>query len=619
MSLRNQHKQDRMPWTAGIRATVVRAIVLCATCATVTSVRAQDPTPSPVPGHEREVQPQAPATTPPVPAQAPEAAVKTAPVWDARYHSLDDVTQMVAGWIASGAATKVDLPATRGGLGVPALQIGADGPVPLADRPTIFLLGGLDGMSLTGCEAVLAITSDLVAKRATLPNDTTFVVIPWASPDALGDTFAGQPAGGRDHLALDDDGDLAVDEDPPDDVDKDGLVLDMIVEDPSGPLARASDPRFLSAARAGDKPRYRLWREGRDDDHDGRFNEDPVGGVVLDLAFPVGWSLANADPSRTAGASVLPLDDPLTRALADMMLARTTMCVLLFQGNHGEIARPGGIESTSAESAHDQAAFDAVARIFANATGRVQKSARSVREARGVDRPGCALDWIHAVPGALAFEIAAWGPDVEHGAEPKDVGVTSARFESKDETTAGAPPVTPMDRAWARWLDNTRGGIGFVDWHPVDLGDGTKALVGGWEPFSRRNAPATSLPAATAGMSAFVMRLAQSAPRLAIDVIESKRDGDVITLRWRVENTGGLLTGISTLARGRPEHAPRCQLVLPAGARLLWGETGGPITDLAAGSASRELTSVVLAPEGSVLTLRASSGWTVPVSREVKP
>jgi hypothetical protein len=51
----------------------------------------------------------------------------------------------------------------------------------------------------------------------------------------------------------------------------------------------------------------------------------------------------------------------------------------------------------------------------------------------------------------------------------------------------------------------------------------------------------------------------------------------------------------------------------------LWGETQSTVTDLAPGSASRELTSVVLAPQGSVLTLRATSGWTVPAAREVKP
>jgi hypothetical protein len=575
------------------RWSAVRALVACVACATVAPGRAQEPVPAP--------------------AQEP---VKNPPAWQPRYHSFDEAAQMVAGWIAAGAATRIELPASRGGLSVPALELGAPGPVPLAQRPTIFLVGGLDGVSLTGCEAVLAITSELVEKRATLPPDVAIVVVPWASPDALADTFAGRMAGGRDHLPLDDDGDLAVDEDPPDDVDKDGLVLDMIVEDPTGPLARAADPRFLAAARPGDRPRYRSWREGHDADHDGRYGEDPVGGVVLDLCFPVGWSSAEA--SSASRNAPLPLDDPLSRGLADLILARTSLAVLLFQGNHGEIARPGGTEATAAGSSSDAGAYDAVARLFALATGRAQKSARSLREARGADRPGCALDWIHAVPGALAFEVAAWGPEVERGTEPKDVGVTSARFEAKDDA-AGAPAVTAVDRLWARWLDNTRGGIGFVDWHPVDLGDGTKALVGGWEPFSRINAPATSLPAATAGMALFVEKLAQAAPRLSLEVLESKRDGDVITLRWRVQNTGGLLTGISTLAKGRPEHAPRCELSLPPGARLLWGETGSTLADLAPGSASRELTSVVLAPQGSVLTLRATSGWTVPAAREVKP
>lgn len=557
----------------------------------------------------------------PVPAPVPEAKPAKSEPWTPRYHSHAEVEALVQAWIDSGAATAVALPATRGGLAVPCLQFGADGPVPLAERPTIFLLGGLDGLSLTGSEAVLAIVSELTTKRATLPPDIAFVAVPWASPDALADAFAGRPTDGRDHLPVDDDGDLAVDEDSPDDVDKDGLVLDMIVEDPAGPYVRAADPRFLALARSGDRPRYKLVREGRDDDKDGRFNEDPIGGVSLDLTFPVGWNApaggaASARPSRSAP---LPLDDPLSRAFADLVLARASLAVLLFQGNHGEIARPGGIAATAEASQHDAATFDAVAHLFALATGRPVKVARPVRDARGVDRPGCALDWIYAVPGALALEVAAWGPEVERGAEGRDVGVAPARFDNSDAKASAAPPVTVIDGQWARWLDNTRGGIGFVDWHPVDLSDETRALVGGWEPFSRWNAPASSLPVAVNGLANFVLRLAQGAPRLEIETLEEKRDGDFISLRWRVMNSGALSTGLSTLARGRPEHAPRCDLVLPAGTRLLWGESGAVLGDLAPGSASRELTSVVLAPKGSVLGLRATSGWTVPSTREVKP
>lgn len=573
----------------------------------------------------QEDAPKPPAVEPPraaVPPAAVPAAAPPLPRWQARYHGPEEVRGLVGAWIEAGVAQPVALPNTRGGLPVPALQFGGEGPLPLAARPTILLLGGLDGVSLTGCEGVLCVVSDLLEKRATLPSDVAILALPWASPDALADTFAGRANDGRDRLPIDDDGDLRTDEDGPDDVDKDGLVLDMIVEDPTGPLVRSIDPRFLAPARSGDRPRYRLVREGRDDDGDGRFNEDPIGGVALDTSFPVGWSAepGDAESGELARRAPLPLDDPLSRAIADLVLARPTIAVLVFQGHHGEIARPGGSAASAEASRADAAVFDEVARVFAAATGRVLAGARPLCEAHGHDRRGSILDWVHAVPGALALEIAAWGPDVEHAPEARDVGVKSAGFGDQDANRSGAaPPVTSADRAWARWLDNTRGGIGFVDWHPVDLSDGTKALVGGWEPYSRLNAPAPSLPAATMGLSSFVGRLALGAPRLVIETLEEKRDGDVVTLRWRVLNTGALPTGISTLARGRPEHAPRTELVLPPGARLLWGETSAVLGDLASGSASRELSSVVLAPKGSVIVLRATSGWTAPTSFEVKP
>jgi len=599
------------PWTVGVACTLAAGLVASAP-GLGSAMPTQDPSARPAEATPAAVAP-APATAPPAP-KKPET-------WDARYHSFEEVGALVTAWIDAGVATRVDVGASRGGLVVPAFEFGGAGPLALADRPTIFLVGGFDGVSLTGSESVLAIASDLIDKRAALPADVTFVAIPWASPDALRLSFAGRPGDGRDLLPLDDDGDLAVDEDSPDDVDKDGLVLDMLIEDPSGPLMRSVDPRFLAPAREGASPRYRLVREGRDDDKDGRFNEDPVGGVALDAAFPVGWSPTGVAGSAFVRNAPLPLEDPLSRAIADLVLARHGLAVLFFQGNHGEIARPGGTAETAEEVKRDAAIYDQVARLFTAATSRPQKGARALRDTRGADRPGSALDWVHSVPGALALEIAAWGPDVERGGETRDVSTKSARFETGDENvnSLAAPPVTAADRAWARWLDNTRGGIGFVDWHPVDLSDDTKVLVGGWEPFSRANAPAASLPAAVNGLSAFVLKLAQGAPRLSVELLEEKRDGDVVTLRWRVRNAGAISTGTSALSRGRPEHAPRCELVLPGGARLLWGETGGTLGDLAPGGASREITSVVLAPKGSAIQLRASCGWSATTVREVKP
>ena len=102
--------------------------------------------------------------------------------------------------------------------------------------------------------------------------------------------------------------------------------------------------RLLARARPGDAPRYQLTLEGKDDDGDGRFNEDGVGGVVLDLNFPVG----RTGPWLDELAGELPLSETLARSYADFALLQRAAIVILFQGNHGRLALPGGSLATAA-------------------------------------------------------------------------------------------------------------------------------------------------------------------------------------------------------------------------------------------------------------------------------
>ena len=612
-------------------------ILLAATSLCIASVGAPAQTP-PAPISPAQGPPVAPAPgDAPAPAASPaeKQAEKPAekpralPAYEARYHNLLEVQTLIDAWIAAESATpatggarleRVDLPTTQAGLPVPAVQFGAPGTAPLSARPTIFLLGGLDGVSLSGSEAVLAISSALLADAATLPAGVTFVSIPWASPDALTATLSGRLHDGRNALPIDDDGDGRVDEDGPDDLDGDGMILDMLIEDPAGPWTRAADPRFLARARPGDAPRYVLAPEGKDDDHDGRYTEDPPGGIDLDLDFPMGRSSANDARTRA-----LPLQDATTRALADLLLARRSVCVLLFQGNHGYIAKPGGCRRAAWPADADAAVFDALTRLFAHATGRTQARSVTLCEAREAERAGAALDWIYAVPGAMCCEVAVWGPSVEKAPDAKGVAVADALFDNgaNAERSSGPPPVSPTDQAWARWLDNTRGGIGFVDWHPVELGDGRRALVGGFEPFSRLNPPAKSLAVTQAGLPAFVQKIASSLPELDLRFDEMKRDGDVCTLRVRAENKGQLPTGLWTTGRWRSARASTpgvlVELVLPQGARLLAGEPRVELGELCGGGASQSVAWIVLAAPGSTLRVKASAPWTSPLEREVKP
>jgi hypothetical protein len=533
----------------------------------------------------------------------------------AAYRDLDGTAAALDLWLSAlpDVARRFDLGSTRDGRPVPAIEFGLPGAVALEDRPTAFLLGGLDGCSLSGGEAVLACIDALLRESAELPADLTFVAVPWASPEALEMHHAGLANDGRNGRPLDEDHDGRIDEDGPDDLDGDGAVLQMLIEDPHGPWARCADGRFLVRAGPGDAPRYLLTMEGHDDDADGSFNEDGPGGVVLDLNFPV----ERLGPWTGELNGPLPMSEPLTRALAEAVLARRATLVLLFQGSHGGIAAPGGLERTDGTTLLedlDYPVYQRATALFAAKTGREQRRVLPLFEPRGGNRRGAALDWFYAVPGALSLEVAAWGPMIEGGAE---VAARDARFRT--ERIPGAlPDVGVLDRIWSLWLDNTRGGLGFVDWHPVDLAGGRRALVGGWEPRTRLNPPLEMLAPSLLGLPEFVRELAAGRPRLEISA-QSERTGEVCRISARVRNAGLLPTRLAVSAEGPDSDALTLELNLPPGSRLLAGEPVCRLPRLLGSDLSDDCEWIVLAPVGSAFTLSAKSPWTLAVTREVKP
>ena len=537
------------------------------------------------------------------------------PPFVAAYRDLDGTAAELERWSSALPKTvrRLDLGVTRDGRRVPAIEFGLPGPVALEDRPTAFLLGGLDGSSLSGGEAVLACVDALLRESADLPPDLTFVALPWASPEALEMHHAGLATDGRNGRPLDEDHDGRIDEDGPDDLDGDGAVMQMLIEDPHGPWVRCADGRFLVPAGPGDAPRYVMTMEGRDDDGDGAFNEDGPGGVVLDINFPLGrfgpWTGELNGP--------LPMSEPLTRALAELVLARRTALVLLFQGNHGGIAAPGGVErpdGTALLEELDNPIYQRATALFAASTGREQRRVLPLYEPRGKNRRGAALDWFYAVPGALSLEVAAWGPMIEGGT---DVAARDARFRT-ESGSAGLPDVGVLDRVWSLWLDNTRGGLGFVDWHPVDLPNGRQALVGGWEPHTRLNPPPEMLAHSLLGLPEFVRELTASRPRLEI-ITQSERNGEVCRVSARVRNAGLLPTRLAVSEERPGPNQLTLEMSLPPGSRLLAGELVCRLPRLLGSDLSDACEWIVLAPPGSAFTLTAKSHWTLPVVREVKP
>lgn len=531
----------------------------------------------------------------------------------ARYRSNEEHAELIARWTANGLATPLELGVTAGGRPLLGVTLAAPGPVPAKDRTTILVVGGLDGASLAGSEAAVRIVEDLLVSIDRLPPSIAVIVLPWANPDGLARTFQGAIAT-RNDRALDEDQDGRIDEDGPDDLDGDGVVLSMLVPDPDGPFARAADPRFLRRAESADRERWSLVPEGRDDDGDGRFNEDGPGGLRLDTAFPVGWT-----PALDRG--LRPLEPLEAGALAGLCSARRVALALFLQENHGHVAVPGGTAEwrrTLAEALRaDAAGFEAL-RALLGAGG----PPRDLLSSEGRERGGHPVDWLYASQRVLAVEWAVWGPGDSPDRSPGGVGVSEGSFSARLarplelEEQDGLRGVDSEERRWARWLDDTRGGIGYVDWLPVELGNGRQALVGGWEPQTRDNPPPELLPTVLEGVGERLLDVVEALPRLELQVDAVERAGGVVSVRARVRNGGELPTGVGP--RGAGDAGVRLELVLPEGATLLAGREEARFAPLAGGAATLPQSWLLRAREHSLLQVRISTRWSGTITAEVR-
>lgn len=194
-------------------------------------------------------------------------------------------------------------------------------------KPGYWIDGNLHAGEVFGGEATLHTIRALVTGYGTDPLVTkivdtkVFYIMPKLNPDGS-DHYITRPDGMRSVVRpFDEDNDGVADEDPPEDLDGDGYVTMMRVRDPNGPLrTSAEDPRLMvpwtQGAETGSwKGEWRVYTEGIDNDGDGQFNEDGVGGIDVNRNFPDQWQ---PDPIST-NPGPYPLSEPESRALVEFL------------------------------------------------------------------------------------------------------------------------------------------------------------------------------------------------------------------------------------------------------------------------------------------------------------
>ncbi|MCU0724209.1 MAG: hypothetical protein MUE73_00230 [Planctomycetes bacterium] len=386
-----------------------------------------------------------------------------------------------------------------------ALLSGLPGPLPIEGRPRLLVVAGLAADHRVGTATALALPKALARLAAAdsavaeLLSRCAVEIVPLVNPDGLAALLAGPEREFRGNLGpRDDDRDGRLDEDPPRDLDGDGFVTWMRVPDPAGPLRISpEDPRLLVPADGSrfERGSFHLLPEGLDSDGDGEVAEDGPGGVDLDRNFPCGGD--RYDPRRGPAQP----SEPESRALAGHLVGNPLIAAVLVYGRHDNLSGVPPANRAQGRAMPDGPFPDDVP-LFSEAARRFADTAAT---------PGALAD-----PPAGAFHHFAY---FCRGLPAFATPLFREPPAGDHLLPSGAKPAS-ADARWLAWSDAALDGAGFRSLAPFDHPTLGPVEIGGFAPLFRLNPPPDALPALADAQARFVTALLGLLPRPSLRAVE---------------------------------------------------------------------------------------------------
>ncbi len=364
------------------------------------------------------------------------------------------------------AVTVTTIGTSREGRAIHAIRVARPGTDDADRRPALLVVAGLDGDHLLGGAVALELAARLAAAadaaegaEGALPAGRTFYIVPRANPDAAERFFADVKDGRRRTVRPDDaDRDGAIDEDPPNDLNGDGLITMMRVRDPKKAdlMPDPAEPRLTVAPDRdeGERCEFVSYVEGTDDDNDGQYNEDVVGGVDLNMNFMHGYQ------EHGDGAGPHQVSEPESLALLEYVLAHQNITVVLAYGRADNLTKtPDGKGSYPAGAprnidAKDVGVYKTIGERFREITG--------LEKVQADDTEGAFHAWVYAQFGVPAFTTPLWArPEPKKADDEK--GEPSAK--GADAAGGGAEPAPAPPGAGGGL---TPSGIGDISKETID-------------------------------------------------------------------------------------------------------------------------------------------------------
>ncbi len=521
---------------------------------------------------------------------------KAAGVMDfSHYHTYEEVTSFLRQW-AADYPNLVDLTSVGKTfeerdiwqITITNKSTGKD-----TDKPAMFIEGNRHSGEVTAAESALWFAWHILSGYGKDPAltklvDTKAIYVRVKNNPDGSELYLNTAQSNRSTVRpYDDDRDGLLDEDPPEDLDGDGFILQVRKKVEPGKGTMMIDPadpsgRLMIRAPAG-KGDYIVSSEGVDNDGDGRTNEDGIGGLDLHRNYPENW---RPMPGRDAtgrgytqgGAGAYPLSEPETRAVFTFLLEHpnvsigqtmdTTVPMLLHGPSTSRMS-----ESMFPEDMKIYQYFDTEGKKitgYANAgdtywdyanQGRDDRDTRARAAEMGFEIPrepqGQPLFGHSPDFGYLYYGAVWYGDELWNGGRVKDYD--------------GDGRVTDLESL--RYIDEELGGRYFKPWtkfnHPA-LGE---VEIGGFNPkFWRQNPPVELLEEWIKKEALFNLMLAGSLPQVKVvstGVKPVKKEADTFEITAVFTNEGFLPTALKMAERVKIVRPDAASVRLPAGAELV--------------------------------------------------
>jgi len=435
---------------------------------------------------------------------------------------------------------------SAGGDALYFVQIAGAGKTNPNKRPALFVGANIAGFHHAGSEAAMHLIETLATSKEKKIEDLlanrTIYIAPALNPDAHNALFATprQLRAGIDGK-LDRDLDGLIAEDGADDLDGNGIITQMRIKDPAGDMIiDPKDPRRMIKADVskGERGTHRVYIEGKDDDKDGIYNEDGVGGIHPDRNFPAGFPVADANAGPWPGVT------SESKSIMDAVLAHKNIAMAVVFGPANQLlSAPTGFEritppgATPAAEANKIEADDL--KTLAGLGDVYKKSLDqagldSKRSAKQTGK-GSLANWLYFHYGVQTIELDVWGAPTPK-APATDSAMASANPTARPTSAAGAAAKADSEKDLLNYL-STNAPESIIAWKAIKLPDGTEVEVGGIAPYAEYAPSAKVLEPA---LKVHTNQILDWSGKLAqLEILETKvvaQGNDV----WKISAVGGI-------------------------------------------------------------------------------